>query len=96
MKTIIYSKDNPANERRIADMKRRHPKFTFVELGDKDAVKEAKENPMTIVVEMDTEAPKAVNKPVKVKAEKSKPTIEDAKKAVKAQKKAATKKKKKK
>ena len=43
MKSIIYSKENPSSIAKVKELKSRHPKFTFIELGDKEGIKNAKE-----------------------------------------------------
>lgn len=95
MKTVIYSKENSVSVKKVKDWKPRHPKFTFLELGETEAIKAAKDDPKTIIVELDK--PKKVIKPTngavpkKLKAEK-KPVAPKAEKEPKAKKTKAVKK----
>ena len=66
MKTIIYSKDNPVSVKKVTDMKPRHPKFIFLELGETEAVKEAKADKTRILIELD--APMKAKNPIKAVA----------------------------
>jgi hypothetical protein len=53
MKTIIYSKENSESVKRVEEWRKKHPKFTFLELGQEEAIKEAKEKNSGNIIELD-------------------------------------------
>lgn len=84
MKTVIYSKENAESVKQVESWRKRYPKFTFVEVSEKEKI-EAISNPAFVVyldkveeveetpvfeVEETPKAPKA-KKPKKEKAPKA-------------------------
>lgn len=53
MKTVIYSQENPVSVKKVKDMKARHPKFTFLEVGETEAIKAVMTDGVSIIIELD-------------------------------------------